>query len=79
MDEFEEVPSDIQGVLFIKREIEILLIELDDENLKNALKHCDQYLINHCPHQYITDLIDIDPEKSQTICYCKLCFMEKRE
>jgi hypothetical protein len=34
-----------------------------------------QHLIfkNQCNHEYITDTIDITPEKSQEITYCVLC------
>ena len=30
-------------------------------------------LISICKHEWITDLIDIDPDRSQTIEYCKIC------
>lgn len=30
-------------------------------------------LVRNCKHEYITDLIDIDPEKSQVITYCIHC------
>jgi hypothetical protein len=30
-------------------------------------------LISICNHEWITDYIDIDPDRSQTIEYCKIC------
>ncbi len=30
-------------------------------------------IIHNCNHEYITDTIDINPEKSQTITYCVFC------
>jgi hypothetical protein len=30
-------------------------------------------LISMCNHEWITDSIDIDPDRSQTIEYCKIC------
>jgi hypothetical protein len=32
-----------------------------------------QYLSLHCLHDYIEDMIDITPEKSVVIVYCKKC------
>ena len=29
---------------------------------------------NHCSHSVVRDLIDIDPDQSQTIFYCEKCF-----
>ena len=26
-----------------------------------------------CQHEFVTDTIDIDPEKSTTVCYCSIC------
>lgn len=36
-------------------------------------KLLDIFLLNHCVHEIITDLIDIDPEKSMHIKYCEKC------
>ena len=32
-----------------------------------------------CEHNFITDIIDITPEKEKTICYCTICELTKRE
>ena len=32
---------------------------------------------NNCEHEWITDLIDIHPDKSQIICYCIRCEVTK--
>ena len=37
------------------------------------LETLDKYLVDHCNHNIITDLIDIDPDRSQTIKYCTRC------
>jgi hypothetical protein len=34
-------------------------------------------LISICNHEWITDSIDIDPDRSQTIEYCKICQLSK--
>jgi hypothetical protein len=49
--------------------------------LKDVLDNCKSQLRrvrsitakNECKHEYITDTIDIDPEKSQQITYCVFC------
>ena len=41
--------------------------------LENFLKHIDEQIKNKCQHNYVTDDIDIDPEKSMKICYCSIC------
>jgi hypothetical protein len=34
-------------------------------------------LISMCNHEWIIDSIDIDPDRSQTIEYCKICQLSK--
>jgi hypothetical protein len=34
-------------------------------------------LISICNHEWITDSIDIDPDRSQTIEYCKICQLSR--
>ena len=38
--------------------------------LKNL---CDQSIYSLCKHEFVSDDIDIDPDKSKTISYCRLC------
>jgi len=35
----------------------------------------EQYLKKKCEHEIITDLIDIDPDRSRTITYCTKCMV----
>ena len=39
----------------------------------------DDLVYEKCEHNFITDIIDIDPEKDKTICYCTICELTKRE
>jgi hypothetical protein len=34
----------------------------------------DQRLKSGCKHDYVEDYIDVDPERSQRICYCNKCY-----
>jgi len=35
----------------------------------------EQYLKTNCEHEVVTDLIDIDPDRSKTITYCTKCMI----
>jgi hypothetical protein len=41
---------------------------------KNIIHLIEKYLIDHCNHNIIEDLIDIDPDRSKMIKYCTLCY-----
>lgn len=41
---------------------------------KNIIQLVEKYLIDHCNHNIIDDLIDIDPDRSKMIKYCTLCY-----
>ena len=54
------------------------------DSLKDIKDKCEMHVkcvkhisrlerIRNCKHEYITDLIDTDPEKSQVITYCIHC------
>ena len=45
----------------------------------NSLKYFVKDLIDKkCEHEWIDDLIDIGPDKSQHICYCVKCEVTKK-
>lgn len=48
----------------------------DNQNpdYKNIIQLIEKYLIDHCNHNIIDDLIDIDPDRSQMIKYCTICY-----
>jgi len=56
-------------------EIDALLNQQNEHIIKLILlnKKINTKLIDICIHEYITDLIDIDPDISKTIEYCKIC------
>ncbi len=41
--------------------------------INEKLDLCRKNIKNICKHQYVNDLIDIDPERSQYITYCVIC------
>lgn len=69
--------NDIQEILTIKKRIENLIKEQDNAHLRNALEQLNQFLNQNCPHDYVDDFIDIDPDRSMQITYCSKCMMTK--
>ena len=55
--------SDINIDFFIKKRKYI-------QDLKNT---CNQHIYSLCKHEFINDSIDIDPDTSKTITYCRFC------
>ena len=47
--------------------------------IKEIQKLNDNRIYEQCEHNFITDIIDVDPEKEKTICYCTVCELTKRE
>jgi esterase/lipase len=45
--------------------------------LQNMKKVNNKNIYELCEHNFITDIIDINPEKEQTICYCTICEFTK--
>jgi hypothetical protein len=41
---------------------------------KNIIQLIEKYLIDHCNHNIIEDLIDIDPDRSKMVKYCTICY-----
>ena len=44
------------------------------EKIENLLIFINCKLMADCKHEYENDYIDINPDKSQQICYCKICW-----
>lgn len=37
------------------------------------IEHLNQIIYENCEHEFLEDVIDINPDKSQHITYCKKC------
>ena len=58
-------------------------LEREIQALKNSLEQQEenliimkQFLKKYCNHEWITDLIDIDPDRSKSIKYCRNCELQ---
>ena len=55
-------------------EIKNMLISCEKiDGINEIMQSVDNFLLKHCLHEIIDDLIDIDPDRSKTIFYCKKC------
>lgn len=46
--------------------------------LKNIKKTNDAQVYEQCDHNFVTDIIDVNPEKEITISYCTICEITKK-
>jgi len=46
---------------------------LEKIQILNLIDICNSHIKNLCNHEFIDDNIDIDPDNSQAITYCKIC------
>ncbi len=47
--------------------------KVNDEYSK-IVQLVEEYIVKHCEHKIVRDLIDIDPDRSKSIVYCENCF-----
>jgi hypothetical protein len=45
-----------------------------DKDYKTIIELMNNYIQTHCNHKVVTDLIDIDPDRSKMVQYCELCY-----
>ena len=51
----------------------LTIVDKKNDEYKEILHYVEKYIKTHCKHEIIQDLIDIDPDRSKTIFYCKHC------
>ncbi len=69
--EIKEENGNIITCDYIKNNIE----EFEDKicEIELTIKYLNELIFNNCEHDFVEDLIDINPDKSQRIIYCKIC------
>jgi hypothetical protein len=65
----------VEQVIRAKAKLEELPVHLRNNHFNIILKCIDLYLKRYCNHSVISDLIDIDCDKSITIFYCQNCLL----
>jgi len=68
----EEVTNFISNCINIKN-----VYQKHKENIQVMQRETDIKIANMCNHEYIRDTIDIDPDRSREIYYCKICGITK--
>ena len=65
----------IQNLISLKRSLEndIQGMEYTLEIRKTEVKFLTELLKEHCNHEWVNDMIDIDPDTSMHISYCEKC------
>lgn len=72
--QIESMDIQIETMIRSKQLLETIPIELQNGLYKNIIKQINSFIENYCNHQFIYDTIDINPDYSQTIQYCKKCY-----
>jgi hypothetical protein len=70
LDEFEKEENDI---LLSNQSENIIFFYKKKEHIRILRALCNMKIFKMCNHDFIEDTIDIDPERSQNIRYCKIC------
>ena len=81
--------NDLNNNFFLedKDNIYIKLLKLfDEESILDLIQDLNKFnnLVSHkidncCNHEWLEDLIDLNPEKSQKISYCKKCEVSMKD
>jgi len=65
----------LETLLKVKKKIEADLLFLDYEvvSKKELLKEIDEAIMKNCEHNWVTDYIDVTPDRTERIIYCTKC------
>ena len=53
-------------------------LELKLNHAKHCRTYCNRKINQICVHEFVTDTIDITPDNSQSITYCRICEYTKK-
>ena len=66
-----------ESLFFMEKAItklKTLPLQMRNEDYKTIVELIDNYIQKHCNHIIVTDLIDIDPDRSKMVKYCECCY-----
>jgi len=64
---------EVKTMLSIQKQLYSIPVSRQTRDYYDILSKVNQYLHKHCIHNVVHDLIDIDPDRSQSISYCTIC------
>lgn len=70
-----EQSDDIEIMIKVKNILNRLPQCKQNDQYKSICKEIDSYLFSWCNHNFVRDLIDIDPDRSKEIVYCNVCYI----
>ena len=83
-EKYEEIILNLENIIDLYDLIIDYTIGEDKLDFINSLNHtkqlkkvCENKIRNLCVHEYETDTIDITPERSESITFCKFCGLTK--
>lgn len=48
------------------------------KQMKLCNKNIDEQTDRVCDHNFVTDIVDITPDRDQMVCYCTICELNKK-
>ena len=75
----DSVTEELSIMLKIKTQLEAWPDHLQSPEYQSVVTIVDAYLKARCFHQWVQDTIDINPDHSQQICYCTICYTEFKD
>ncbi len=67
----------LEQLITLKLDLQSAGVQRLTNEQKNELEKVNRQIHKLCDHEWIHDLIDIDPDRSKSICYCAHCYMTK--
>lgn len=64
---------DVEIMLVVQKKLLCIPITKQNAEYFDIVEQVNKYLLNHCCHEIVNDLIDIDLDRSKVIEYCTIC------
>lgn len=71
-----DIEISVRAMVYMKNSLDKIIRTADQLHNIEFYEIYDRiikYIQLNCEHNYVVDLVDITPERSQTICYCTIC------
>ena len=65
---------EVKRIIEIKNILESISYTDHSSEYREIIEKVKSFLVKFCNHDKDTDLFDITPDKSITVCYCKKCY-----
>jgi hypothetical protein len=69
----------VENVVRARLILETLSLHYQSPDYKQLIQNMNEYVKNNCYHSFVEDYVDVDPERSQRIRYCEICYSNSEE